>query len=274
MTQWIETDSLSNQDISSAVEIGSYTADADRSVLCQFFADQVVGDGDYVFYLTLQIGGAGSFYVMVPKTLGAVAAGETAISGQSIAVNVRSGDIIKVYLDGLAGDTVTPDTTVRWFELAPAVWTSSPRTLTQSAASIVAAVSGSSITIQRGDTLNISLTGLGDLSGYVSLDFTVKVYKSDTDDEAILRIRKNLSDSGDGLLRINGEAASEATNASIAIDDINAGDITVTLAAEESKTLLSRIDLYYDIQKITATAVNTMSNGYCTISADVTKAVV
>ena len=48
MTRWLETDSLSNHDISSALAIGAYTANADRLVMVQFFADQVAGNGDYV----------------------------------------------------------------------------------------------------------------------------------------------------------------------------------------------------------------------------------
>ena len=41
----------------------------------------------------------------------------TAIAGQSNMIAVRNGDVLTVYLDGLAGDTTTPDTSVRWFEL-------------------------------------------------------------------------------------------------------------------------------------------------------------
>ena len=60
MTRWLETDSLSNQNITNATAIGAYTADADRLILVQWFADQVAGNGDYIFYLTHQIAGAGS----------------------------------------------------------------------------------------------------------------------------------------------------------------------------------------------------------------------
>ena len=75
MTRWLETDSLSNQDISSALAIGAYTADADRLILVQFFADQVAGNGDYVFYITHQINGAGSHYRLIPITTAAAASG-------------------------------------------------------------------------------------------------------------------------------------------------------------------------------------------------------
>jgi hypothetical protein len=118
MTRWIETDSLSNQNISSALAIGAYTADADRLIICDVSVDQVAGTGDYVMYVTRQIGGAGSSYVLLPKTTMTAAAGETAISGQSGLMTVRSGDVLTVYVDGLAGDTTTPDTAVRWFESA------------------------------------------------------------------------------------------------------------------------------------------------------------
>lgn len=117
MPRWIETDTLSNQNISSALAIGAYTADADRLILVQFFADQVAGNGDYIFYITQRLGGAGSSYRHIPITTAAAASGVTAIAGQSGMIAVRSGDVLTVYLDGLAGDTTTPDTSVRWFEL-------------------------------------------------------------------------------------------------------------------------------------------------------------
>lgn len=129
MTRWIETDALSNQDISSALAIGAYTADADRLVLVQFFADQVAGNGDYTFYLVHQINGAGSSYRHIPITTAAAASGVTAIGGQSGMIAVRSGDVLTVYLDGLAGDNSTPDTIVRWFELAALRPTTPDRTL-------------------------------------------------------------------------------------------------------------------------------------------------
>lgn len=122
MPRWIETDSLSNQDIHTALAVGAYTADADRLILVQVFADQVAGDGDYTLYLTHQIAGAGSHYRHLPITTANAASGVTAIAAQSGMIAVRSGDVLTVYLLGLAGDTTTPDTTVRWFEMPlPAV---------------------------------------------------------------------------------------------------------------------------------------------------------
>lgn len=147
------------------------------------------------------------------------------------------------------------------------------RTLTQSAASVTAAVSGSDLTIRRGDTFSASLTGLGSLSGYVSLDFAVKVKKSDSDDDAIVRIRLNASGSDDGLLRLNKQEASNADNGSITIDDAGDGDITITLAAAETQNLVKAEDLFYDVQVITASAVMTLTEGNCDVTEDVMRAV-
>jgi hypothetical protein len=133
LARWLETDSLSNQNISSALAIGAYTAAADRMIVCDVSLDQVAGGGDYVVYITRQINGAGSAYVMLPKTTCTAAAGETAIAMQSGPVTVRSGDVLTVYVDGLAGDTTTPDTVVRWFEMATLRPTTDDRTLDVSA---------------------------------------------------------------------------------------------------------------------------------------------
>lgn len=155
MTRWLETDTLSNQDISTALAVGAYTADADRLILVQVFADQVAGNGDYELYVTHQIAGAGSAYRMIPITTAAAASGVTAIAAQSGMVAVRSGDVLTVYLDGLAGDNSTPDTTVRWFELAALRPTTADRTLDVTATG-AAGVDWSNI---EGATTTVGLSG-------------------------------------------------------------------------------------------------------------------
>ena len=133
VARWLETDTNSNKDISTAVSIGAYTADADRMIVVDVSLDQVAGNGDYVIYVTRQINGAGSAYVMLPKTTCAAANGETAIAMQSGPITVRSGDVLAVMVDGLAGDTATPDTTVRFFEMAALRPTTADRLLDVSA---------------------------------------------------------------------------------------------------------------------------------------------
>lgn len=152
------------------------------------------------------------------------------------------------------------------------IWTYTTRTLTQAAAT--AATTGTvDITIIRGDTMSVPITGMGDLSSYVSLDFTVKEEKQDTDDNAIMHIRKNASGVGDGLLRFNKAEAADATKGGITIDDLVAGDITMTLAADLTDDLAADSGLYHDVQEITATTVTTKADGRFTVIADVTRAV-
>ena len=69
-----------------------------------------------MFYITQRLGGAGSSYRHIPITTAAAASGVTAIAGQSNMIAVRNGDVLTVYLDGLARhDHAGPS--VRWFEL-------------------------------------------------------------------------------------------------------------------------------------------------------------
>lgn len=115
---YIETDTGTNVDIHAATAVGAYTSTGDKLIMVDVSIDQVAGNGDYVMYVTRQIGGSGSAYVILPKTTMTAASGETAISGQSGWITVRNGDVLTCYVDGLAGDTSTPDWSTRWFELA------------------------------------------------------------------------------------------------------------------------------------------------------------
>lgn len=316
----LETDTGTNVNISSATAIGSYTSTGDKLVMVDVSIDAVVGGGDYVMFVKRQIGGSGSAYVILPKTTMTAAAGETAISGQSGWITVRNGDVLTVYVDGLAGDTANPDWSTRWFEVADLVSpiasikaqtdqmtftvpnkidasaTVDPTGIATSAEleavddkvdaikaktdlldtssiTVVSAVEGSTITILRGDTFNPPpLTNLGALTDYVSIDFTVKSDKLQTDDEATIRIRKNASGVGDGLLRLNGAAPTTETG-SITIVDEATGDITITLD-ETATDDLSTGSYSYDIQLITATTVKTLTYGKLTVISDVTRAVV
>lgn len=112
----IETDSLSNQDIHAALAVGSYTATTTRGIMIRLLVDQVAGNGDYTAYVTLQVGGAGSAYRIIPISTAAAASGVTAIGYISATIPVDSGDVLTVYLLGLAGDTTTPDTRCDFYE--------------------------------------------------------------------------------------------------------------------------------------------------------------
>ena len=65
--------------------------------------------------------------------------------------------------------------------IAADVWSYVSRTLTMSAAQIAAILSGTTLTLERGDTWVISITGLGSLVGRSKLWFTLKGQHSHTD---------------------------------------------------------------------------------------------
>ena len=115
---YIETDTGTNVDISAATAVGAYTSTGDKLIMVDVSIDAVAGNGDYVMYVTRQIGGSGSAYRILPQTTMTAASGLTAISGQSGWITVRNGDVLTCYVVGLAGDTSTPDWSTRWFELA------------------------------------------------------------------------------------------------------------------------------------------------------------
>lgn len=169
---------------------------------------------------------------------------------------------------------VTIETGIHSLDDIPSeVWDSAVRTLTVVAAGTRAVIKKSLITIHRGDTINIPIIGLGDLTNYQDIDFTVKETDRARDNDAIIRIRKNVGASSDGLIRLNKEAAGTSTDGSIVIDDVSLGNITITIKPAATVTLVPVNDLYYDIQMITLTTVDTMSVGQCDIIADVTRAI-
>jgi hypothetical protein len=151
------------------------------------------------------------------------------------------------------------------------VWTYATRTLTESSTASTDSDTAGSISRRRGDSWSISLT-LGAITGYTSLWFTIKGAYSDLDPAAILQVKKNASGSGDGLLYANGAAASDATKASITVNDVSTGAITI--AVDESITDdLAPAQLVYDAQVSISGNVTTPDSGTFTITADVTRAI-
>jgi len=113
----LQTATLSNQNITSYLLVGTHTADDTRAIMVSVVLDQVAGGGDYLAYVTRQLAGAGSAYMVGPITTFTVPAAQTAVAFTSVLVPVDNTDVVKVYVKGLAGDTTTPDITTRIYEL-------------------------------------------------------------------------------------------------------------------------------------------------------------
>lgn len=151
------------------------------------------------------------------------------------------------------------------------VWSYATRTLTQSSTSTTDSTAAGSIARRRGDSWSISLT-VGAITGYTSLWFTAKWDRDNTDAQAVLQIKLNASGLNDGLLYVNGAAATDDTLASITVSDASTGAIVI--AVDETVTDdLPPAGIYYDVQALVSGTVSTLDSGTLTISADVTRAV-
>lgn len=155
---------------------------------------------------------------------------------------------------------------------AAAVWASSTRTLTQSAAS-TESTTASKITRARGSTWTITISGLS-LSGYTTIDFALKTNEGDIDNSAILWVRKNASGLNDGLLRINTAAVASpyaSTDASMVV----AGDyasVTITVLPVVTKDITPN-RYSQALQTIISGVVAEPSSGTFVVSGDIVRAI-
>ena len=151
-------------------------------------------------------------------------------------------------------------------------WSAPVRTLTQTAAQVAAVLSGSAITVTRGDTTTFSLLDLGDITGYKEVWFTVKENpSSEADSSSVLLIKESA-----GLVYLNGAAVATpyaATDGDLTVDDDATGDITITIEALATGALSPRGGLSYDVQwKDASDAIHTLTMGTFNVSTDVTRA--
>jgi hypothetical protein len=192
------------------------------------------------------------------------AANTTGFYSEQIAITTANGfelyNSYNIYIEG----TVDSDTggISFGFIVLPA--------LVATSVAVAAALEGGVITILRGDSLSVSITGLGDISGRSKLWFTVKDRRSDTDAQAIIQIEETA-----GLVYLNAaDASARAANGDITVDDAVAGDITITLDEVETDDLVPNARLYYDVQMLTAAgAVTTLALDVARVTADVSRVV-
>ena len=214
---------------------------------------------------------------------GLTALGDTRLANLDAAVSTRAATGAAMALTAAAVDAVWDELTAghavagstgKALSDAGAAgdpWAAATRTLTSSAAATLAAVTGSTITITRGDTASIALTGLGSLAGHAEIWLTVKKDEDDADADSILQIKHT-----SGLAYLNGAAPVApvvAGDATLAVDDEVAGNITVAIAARATKDL--PLDTYaYDVQWKDATgAIYTKTTGVFLVGKDFTRAV-
>lgn len=158
-------------------------------------------------------------------------------------------------------------------DLVEDIWGNATRTLTQSAVIPAASTEAGNIITIRGDTQSKSITGLGPLNNYSALYFTAKLMQNLADAAACIQIVKK-SAGTDGLIYLVGKNTYDTSWANIAIDDINAGNITINIKAD-AMALIDCGTYYYDIQIVRSTGspVYTMASGLFTVVFDITRAI-
>lgn len=95
---------LATQDISDILNAATYTAAADKELLVCLYLSGVAGNGNYRACTTKQLGGAGTVF-QGPTAVVPVATGVTTCMIETTPVAVKSGDVLNVWVQGLASDT-------------------------------------------------------------------------------------------------------------------------------------------------------------------------
>jgi hypothetical protein len=256
----------------------------DYKLAAQFIASKVGATGLTVTVDIYRLG-----------TVGAVASDQSA-------TELGGGVYVYTHTDATAGDYFgnfkTADTTVdaqqigSWAALevpridaaissrsshsAADVWTSTTRTLTQTAAQVAAAVSGSSLALTNQVSFAATLTGLTIPATWESIYLTVKRTTRDADADAILQILKSEpADPGDGVTRYAG-AAPGAGVAALASLTVNQAGGTVAIVIQDNLDFASYVGSNsYDVKCLLAdgTSVLLSSSSLFTIALTETRTV-
>jgi len=148
------------------------------------------------------------------------------------------------------------------------VWNNSSRTLTQSAASVIAAVTtttGSTITIDQSYDLDVTLTGLTISPSRSKLWFSVKEHRGDAEADAWIRIEQTV-----GLERVYKAAPASAGNGSLTVDAV-AGTVRVRVKAVETAKLVSaNRQLVYDLKQLNGGVLSKLTEAAAQVILGVT----
>lgn len=152
--------------------------------------------------------------------------------------------------------------------IAEDVWRHSVRTLTVSTAGTSSVdQQENELTLLRGDTLCVTLAGLGDLGGRQKLWFTLKSKRSDPDSAAQL-----LAEETEGLLVLAGAEPGAEETAAIAVEDAESDAVTIVVSAAASRKLQPTTTGVWDLQVRDGDGnVRTLAHGALTITADITQ---
>lgn len=155
------------------------------------------------------------------------------------------------------------------------IWNATTRTLTSPTpgSTTPPAISGSTLSITRAVSFDVTVTGMTIPANWDKIYFTVKGNNTQADDVAQVQIViTNGGDADDGLLYANGSVAGDATQAELTVDQPG-GDITVTITDDQTEELTAGT-YSYDFKVITDESKSAiLAAGAVSISTPITLAV-
>ena len=176
-----------------------------------------------------------------------------------------------VTIDSAPDFILGADDSVKVLACAPtlaSVWSNSSRTLTQSAASVIAAVTtttGSTITIDQSYDLDVTLTGLTISPTRSKLWFSVKENRGDAEADAWIRIEESV-----GLERVYKGAPTSAGNGSLTADAV-AGTARIRVKGVESAKIVSaNRQLVYDLKQLNGGVLSKLTEAAAQVILGVT----
>lgn len=178
---------------------------------------------------------------------GLTALGDTRLANLDAAVSSRS-TLTAADVWGYATRTLT-SLSALLSSIAAAIWAYASRTLTQPAASVLAAVTGSTLNVVKSRTYDATLTGLTIQAAWTGVKFTAKTDAREPDSASLLQlvVSNPAAPTTDGALYVQGAAATPAQRlqGSLVVDQA-AGTVALHLQ-DDLTALLALFDGRYDL---------------------------
>ena len=285
---------FSGKDISSAVSVYEYTVPASGMYSFQVRLAAVAGDDDYEVYLTLNDGDAQSDDMVAPKTTATLASGQTAVWFSTIKVAALVGDVINVFVLGVAGDTDEAGSVRIFSENYAVAGDEMDLVDAPNATSVTAIQDGLATPSDVTTTLAVSATEAAALASnefpfYQSYTFSQAVTSTLTDDLSAatkiwLAVKKSISDEDSesliyieetlGLTYLNQAAYTTAAHGSLTVTG-SSGAWVITIKVEENATDLFEFFGTYpiEIKAIVDSDTVYVSGGAAPISRRVVQAI-
>jgi hypothetical protein len=149
------------------------------------------------------------------------------------------------------------------------IWNATTRTLTSPTpgSTTPPAVSGTQLAIKKATSFDVTVTGMTIPSNWSKVYWTVKSGTGDADSAAILQIVKtNGGGAGDGLLYLNGSAATgHESEGSLTVDQAGGN---VTIAITDDYTALINAGTYTSDFKVITSASKSTQLAVCQVVVD------